>query len=487
MNAQASAGPDTPARRHYGITLLVLTTAALSYSLSQTMVAPAIPAMQHALGVSTTAITYVLTAFLLSASIATPIIGRLGDMFGKERVLVLTLITFGLGSLVCAVSHSIGLLIVGRVIQGVAGAIFPLSFGIIRDEFPPERVGTGIGLISATFGIGGGAGLVLSGLIVDHLSYEWMFWLALPVVAFAVVMAHFFVPESPVRVKAKIDWGGAALLSLGLASVLIAVGNGNDWGWLSGRVILLVAGGLAVLAYWTVYETRHPAPLVDMTMMRARGVWTTNLAGFLLGFGMFGSFILIPQYVQVPAASGYGFGATVTEAGLFLLPSTAVMLFAGPVAGWLGDRVGSKLPMAIGTGVASLAFVLLAAEHDHRWAVYASAALFGLGVGFSFAAVANLIVAAVDQSQTGIATGINTIMRTIGGAIGGQVAAAIVASKLIAGGYPADSSFSVAFAVSAAGLALAFAATLLIPGSLLVRRPKRTRAEGKPASAGAGG
>ncbi len=487
MSADPEAMAEGPTRPHYGITLLVLTTAALAYSLSQTMVAPAIPAMQRDLGVSTTAITYVLTAYLLSASVATPIIGRLGDMFGKERVLVLTLITFGVGSFVCAISHSIDLLIAGRVIQGVAGAIFPLSFGIIRDEFPPERVGTGIGLISATFGIGGGAGLVLSGLIVDHLSYEWMFWLALPVVAFAVVMAHFFVPESPVRVNAKIDWGGATLLSLGLVCVLIAVGDGNDWGWLSAQVILLIAGGLAVLAYWAAYETRHPAPLVDMAMMKARGVWTTNLAGFLLGFGMFGSFILIPQYVQVPAASGYGFGATVTQAGLYLLPSTAVMLFAGPIAGWLGDRVGSKLPMAIGTAVASLAFVLLAVEHDHRWAVYGSAALFGLGVGFSFAAVANLIVAAVDQSQTGVATGINTIMRTIGGAIGGQVAAAIVASKLIAGGYPADSGFTLAFAVSAAGLALAFIATLLIPGSIVMRRSRRRRESGDAATAGAGG
>jgi EmrB/QacA subfamily drug resistance transporter len=462
-----------PERQHYGITLLVLTTAALAYALSQTMVAPAIPAMQESLGASTTAITFVLTAYLLSASVATPIVGRLGDMFGKERVLVITLITFGVGSFVCAISHSIELLIVGRVIQGVAGAIFPLSFGIIRDEFPPERVGTGIGLISSTFGIGGGAGLVLSGLIVDHLSYEWMFWLTLPVVAFSVVMAHFFVPESPVRVKAKIDWVGAAVLSLGLICVLVAVGDGNDWGWLSPEVIGLIVFGLGVLAFWTRFEARHPAPLVDMAMMKARGVWTTNLAGFFLGFGMFGSFILIPQFVQVDSASGYGFGATVTEAGLYLLPSTAVMLFAGPIAGWLGDRVGSKLPMAIGTATASLAFVMLSLEHDHPWAIYVASAFFGLGIGFSFAAVANLIVAAVDRTQTGIATGMNTIMRTVGGAIGGQIAAAIVAAEVIAGGYPADSGFTAAFMVSAIGVAFAFAATLLIPGQLISRRAKQ--------------
>ena len=161
------------------MTLGVLLTGALAYALSQTMIAPAIPEIQNDLGTTTTLVTFALTAFLLAASVATPIMGRLGDMFGKERMLVITLIIFALGSLVCALSHSIALLIAGRAIQGVGGAIFPLSFGIIRDEFPREKVATGIGLISATFGIGGGAGLVISGLIVDHFAYEWIFWLGL--------------------------------------------------------------------------------------------------------------------------------------------------------------------------------------------------------------------------------------------------------------------------------------------------------------------
>lgn len=457
-------------RQHYAITLGVLTIAALAYALSQTLVAPALPAIQEELGTTTTAITFVLTAYLLSASVATPLVGRFGDMFGKERVFVYTLICFGAGSLVAALSNSIEVLVAGRVIQGVGGAIFPLAFGIIRDEFPANRVGTGIGLISATFGIGGGAGLVLSGVIVENLSYEWMFWLALPVVGFAVIMAHFFIPESPVQDRVKIDWGGAALLSVGLIALLVGVSEGNSWGWLSPGVIGLVVVALAVLAFWARYEDRHPAPLVDMTMMRARPVWTTNLAGFFLGFGMFGSFILIPQFVQIPVESGYGFGASVIEAGIFLLPSTGMMLFAGPLAGWLGDRVGSKLPMAIGTGVAALSFVVLALEAEHRWAIYVSSMMFGLGLGFSFAAVANLIVEAVDQSVTGVATGINTIMRTIGGAIGGQVAAAIVAAGVVGAGFPSESGFTIAFAVSGVGVGLALVATLLIPGPLVRRR-----------------
>jgi MFS family permease len=379
-------------------------------------------------------------------------------------MLVATMSVFALGSLVAALSHSIELLIAGRVIQGVGGAVFPLSFGIIRDEFPRERVATGIGLISATFGIGGGVGLVLSGLIVDNLSYEWLFWLGLVVIAIAIVATHLFVPESPIKVPAKIDWGGAALLSAGLIALLVAVSEGNAWGWGSARVLGLLAAAVVLLSVWARFEQRVPQPLVDMNMMRARAVFTTNLTGLLVGFGMFGSFILIPQFVQMPPSAGFGFGATVTQAGLFLLPSTVVMLVAGPFAGWLGGRFGSKLPLVFGTLIGAVSFVWLAAAHDERWMIYVGVALLGFGIGFSFAAMANLIVEAVDQTQTGVATGMNTIMRTIGGALGGQIAASIVAGHIAAGGLPVESGFTTAFVMSALGMAAAFALALAIPG-----------------------
>ena len=231
------APPPLPERQHPALTLAVLTTAALAFALSQTMVAPALPDIQHTLGTSTTSVTWVFTVYLLTASIATPIVGRLGDMFGKERVLVYVPGAFASGSLVSALSHSIEVLVAGRAIQGVAGAIFPLAFGIIRDEFPRERVGTGIGLISATFGIGGAAGLVLSGIIVDNLSYEWLFWLSLIVTLPAMLATHLWIPESPVKSPARIDWGGAALLSATLLCLLIGVSYGPQWGWGSARVL----------------------------------------------------------------------------------------------------------------------------------------------------------------------------------------------------------------------------------------------------------
>ena len=264
-------------RQHYGLTLAVLAVSALAFALLQTMVVPALPAIQHSLHTSTNSVTWVLTVYLLSASVATPVLGRLGDMFGKERLLVAVLGIFSVGLLVAAVSHSLALLIVGRAIQGAAGAVFPLAFGVIRDEFPKERVATGIGLISATFGIGGGVGLVLSGVIVDQLSYAWIFWLGLIVTVIALVATQLFVPESPVKSPARIDWGGTVMLSAGLVCLLLAVSEGPAWGWGSARIVGLFAAAAVILALFAVLERRVREPLVDMGLMRLRGVWTTDL------------------------------------------------------------------------------------------------------------------------------------------------------------------------------------------------------------------
>jgi EmrB/QacA subfamily drug resistance transporter len=466
---------DAPGRQHYGITLAVLAVAALSYALLQTMVAPALPAIQHELGTSTTSVTWVLTVYLLTASVTTPILGRVGDMFGKERTLVAVLCLFALGSLICAISHSVELLIAGRAVQGAAGAVFPLSFGIIRDEFPAERVATGIGLISATFGIGGGAGLVLSGLIVDHLSYEWIFWFGLIMVIVAIVATHLFVPESPVKSPARIDWTGAALLSAGLVCLLLAVSEGERWGWGSPEIIGLFAVAAVILVVWVRLERRTREPLVDIGLLRLRAVWTVNLTAFLIGLGMFGSFILIPQFVQTPEAAGYGFGADVTQAGLFMLPSAAVMLVAGPLAGVLAGKVGSKLPLLAGTSCTALSFALLALAHSEGWQIVVAVTLLGLGIGLSFASMANLIVEAVPQRQTGEATGMNTIMRTIGGAFGAQIAAAIVAGHVAVGArYATESGFTTAFAVGAVAVGLSVCAAALIPGPPRASRRRRS-------------
>jgi EmrB/QacA subfamily drug resistance transporter len=456
---------DAPhGRQHYTVTLAVLAVGALAFALLQTMVVPALPDMQHALHTSTTSIAWVLTIYLLSASVATPVVGRLGDIFGKEHTLLAVLVIFALGSLTCALSHSLGVLIIGRAVQGAGGAIFPLSFGIIRDEFPRERVAAGIGLISATFGVGGGAGLVLSGVIVDHLSYEWIFWLGLVITVIAMVTTRLFVPESPIKSPARIDWWGAAFLSGGLVCLLLGVSQANAWGWGSPRIVALFAGAALLLVGFGWFELRVPEPLVDMRLMRRRSVWTTNLAGLLVGFGMFGSFLLIPQFVRTPLQAGYGFGATVIEAGIFLLPAAAVMLIAGPLAGALGTRFGSRLPLQLGALITAAAFGVLAAAHAERWQIYLGSALLGVGIGFAFASMANLVVEAVPAERTGEATGINTIMRTVGGALGAQISASIISAHITAGGrFPSEDGYTVAFLMSCLTLLIALAASLAIP------------------------
>jgi EmrB/QacA subfamily drug resistance transporter len=453
-----------PTRSHYLLTFAVLALAGLSFALLQSLVAPALPVIQRDLHTTTTAVTWVLTGYLLSASVATPIAGRLGDMFGKERMLVIVLSITALGTALAGLASSIETLIAARVIQGLGGAVFPLSFGIIRDEFPRERVATGIALVSAILGIGGGAGIVLAGPIVEGLSYHWLFWLPLGTTALAAVAAAVFVPESPVKSPGRINWLGAVLLSSWLVALLVAFSKAVDWGWTSARFLGLLAAAAVLLALWVWAELRAPEPLVDMRMLRRRPVWTTNLTGLLIGFGMFGSFILVPQFVETPEASGFGFGASVTEAGLFLVPSTFTMLLSSPIAARLTNRLGPKVPLAIGALITALAFVLLAVQHDEAWHIYLMSALLGAGMGMAFAAMANLIVQAVPPEQTGVATGMNTIMRTIGGSIGGQVTAAVVAAHISAAGLPQESGFTLAFVVSAAALVIAFLSALAVPG-----------------------
>lgn len=445
-----------------GLVLAVLALGSGAYALLQSLVVPALPVLEHDLHTSTTGVTWLFTAYLLAASVVTPIAGRLGDMFGKKRVLVVALVGLALGSLLAAVVSSLAPMILARTIQGLGGAIFPLAFGILRDEFPRERVAGAIALVSGILGIGAGLGIVLAGPILQHLGYHWLFWLPLAVTALSAVAAIVFIPESPMRAPGEIHWLGAALLSGWLVCLLLAVSEASSWGWGSARTLGLFVAAAVVMAVWVAAEIRAPHPLVDMRMMRIRGVSTTNTAALLLGFGMYSAFILIPQYVQTPAATGWGFGASVTQAGLFLVPTTIAMLITSPIGGKLSGAVGSKVPLVLGSAITTLAFVVLTAGRS-RVEIYVASTLLGIGVGFAFAAMANLIVEAVPPHQTGVATGMNTIVRTIGGSIGAEVAATIIAANVLRNGFPAERGYTVTFATCAVVVGVGMLAALAVP------------------------
>jgi len=463
-------------RRHYNATFTVLALGGVSYALLQSLVAPALPNIQHALHTSENSVSWVLTAYLLSASVATPLLGRLGDMHGKQRLLVVVLALLSVGALISALSSTLTVMLVGRVIQGAAGGIFPLAFGIIRDEFPRERIAGGIGLMSALLGVGGGLGVVLAGPIVDNLSYHYLFWLPLIPILVATAATYLVVPESPIRVPGRINWVAACLMSAGLVLVLVAVSETATWHWLSAKTLICMLAGFVLLALWVRSESRSDQPLVDMRMMRIRGVWTTNVVAFLLGFGMYASFILVPQFVETPDGHGYGFGATVTEAGLSLLPATVAMLVLGSLTGRLEKRFGSKPPLLAGGLCSFAAFALLAIAHSAQWQIYVAMFLLGSGIGLAFAAMANLIIENVGPAETGVATGMNAVTRTVGGAFGGAAVASVLARTVPSGGgFPTEHAYVEAFVLCAvallAGVVVGFAIPQRRPAAAFARHP----------------
>jgi MFS family permease len=353
------------------------------------------------------------------------------------------------------------------VIQGVAGGVFPLAFGIIRDTFPPAKVAGGLAIVSAIFGIGGGIGLPLSGLIVDNLDISWLFWIGLIGLP-AAVAVYRLVPPSPARERTRIDWAGAATLSVGLATLLLGISKANTWGWGSGRTAVCLLGGVAILAAFVVLELRTRQPLVDMRVLAERPVLATNLAGFLTGVAMFGSFLLVPQFAQTPESSGYGFGMTVTQAGLIMAPSSLAMLVAGPLAGSFGNRFGFRAVLTVGTLFTAASFAILALAHETVVEFVLANLLIGVGIAFAFASMANLIVNLVDPREVGIATGINTIMRTVGGAFGTALVTAMLTADTIPGTpIPSEHAYTEAFTISIGLSLLALVAALWIP------RPRR--------------
>jgi EmrB/QacA subfamily drug resistance transporter len=454
------------------VTLAILVFAGTAFALQQTMIVPALPVLRDEFGTTTAWATWLLTGFLLSASVAIPILGKLGDQHGKERLLVISLGIFLLGSLGGIFAWDIGSLIGFRILQGAGGAVFPLSFSIIKDEFPPEKVGVAVGAVSSVFAVGGSLGLVLSGLIVDNLSWRWLFGVGAVGVAIAVVLVFLFVPESPIKTPSRVDFPGAALLSSGLVSLLLALTEGEHWGWTSGRILGLFAGAAVLLVAWGFVELRVPEPMVDMRMLANREVLFANLTALVGGFALFGSFILIPNLLQLPKeVAAYGFGASATLTGLYLLPSAVTGFASGPLAGVMSRHVHAKWPLSLGMALGALGLGLIAVWHSEGWHIVLGMLVLGAGLPMTFAAMAKIIVDVVRPTETAVATGMNTVMRTIGGVVGGQVVAALLAAETIRRTtIPAESAFITAFWVGAGGaLVGALIALLITP------RPSRRR------------
>ncbi|MEU7825977.1 MFS transporter [Catellatospora sp. NPDC049133] len=451
--------------------LAVLLLAVLTFTMSQGLIGPVLPTLRQDVDTTPTMITWVMTAFLLSASVFTPIAGRLGDRYGKDRAVIASLIALAVGSGVCAVATDVEVMILGRIIQGICGAVLPLTYGVLRDAFSPRQLPGAVSLAAAVGGVGGGVGVVLAGPLSVAFGVRSLFWIPALLAAATAALAGVVVPRSPARDSRPVSWLTTALLAAWLIALLVPLTQASRWGWSSPAVITPLVAATALACAWVAAESRSARPLVDMRMMRIPAVWTTNLVSLLFGFGLFAVTAFLPTFVQTPTAAGYGFGAGVTQAGLMLLPMSVTTLLAGLASTQLTRYLGSRTTLMGACTLYVAACVLLAFGHEHRWQIYLAVTLLGVALGAGFSTMSNVIVATVRPDQTGVANGITANFATIGGSIGIALMAAVVSAQQAADGTSAEAGYTYGFAMLAvAGLA-AFAVTTAMP-----RRPQAANA-----------
>ncbi|GAA4753073.1 MFS transporter [Nocardioides endophyticus] len=452
-------------RQRQRICFGVLASSILAFSALQSLLVPVLAQIERDYDTDQSTVTWVLTAYLLSASILTPLIGRVGDSVGKRKMLVITLVALSVGSAMAALAPSLGWLVAARVVQGAGGGVMPLSFGIIRDEFEDVRVSGAISMLAAIGSLGYGVGIVASGPIVSSLGLSWLFWLPMVTTCLAAAAAYRWIPDSPARERRRLPLLPALLLSTWLVALLLALSQGNSWGWSSTRILGLVTIAALVAGLWITVELRAPVPMIDMHMMRLRGVWTSNVVTALLGFGMFAAFAFLPQLMQTPSSAGYGFGSSISESGRLLLPSALAMFAVGFFTAPLVSRFGSRLVTAVGCTIGAASYVAIAFVHDHPWQVSLFMTTVGVGVGLVFAVIAGVVVGSVPSSQTGVASGMNANIRTIGGSIGAAVMAGVVTAHSTTAGFPSESGYVIGFALLGAAMLAAAVAALLLPDS----------------------
>lgn len=474
-SAATGTGPTVVHKRNSTLIIFYLALGGLAYSVLQSLVAPALSTLGQDLGVTTSDASWIITAYLLSASVLTPILARLGDMVGKRRIMIVVLSLLLVGTVMAALAPNLGVMIVARALQGAAGAVLPLSIGIVRDELPHEKVSVTIGILSAIFGVGAGVGIVAAGPILDNLSWPWLFWLPGILIVIALVGVIFGMPESPVRKPGRLDIVGALILSVTLVSLLLAISKGEEWGWGSFNTVGLLVLGVVALVAFILVELRVKEPLIDVRLFKIRGVWTANVVALVFGFAMFGTFVLVPTLLQLPSATGYGFGQSVSAAGLFLLPTVLAMIVFAPLAGSMVRKVGAKPPMLIGAVLVTAAFIFPALAHGELWEIVISGLLTGAGIGLAFASMSNIIIESVPAEVTGQAIGVNTIARTIGSSIGTAVIAAIITANASTQGLPSNDAFTIGFWVCAGVALLAIIAALTAPSLKKVREQAALR------------
>jgi MFS family permease len=473
------------------LTVAALLFAALAAVLPQSVVIPLFGSVERQLHASLTEATWTLTAPLLAGAVATPVVSRIGDMFGKRGAMVTVMAALTVGSVVSAVATSFGVFVVGRALAGVGVAIVPLTIGVVRDVLPRERVSTGISLLSATLGVGLGLGVIMSGLFSQAwASVHPVFWAGAGIALAATVLVVAAVHDHVAPTGGTIDALGATLLAGMLVTLLIALSEGNSWGWRSGTVLGLFGAAVVLCALWITTEVRTADPLVDVRMLADLRSVGANVGALLLGLEIFAGFTLISDFTRTPAAVGYGFGASVLQVGVFMLPMTGAMVVVSPMAGRLMARLGAATLVSVGALIVGGGYVWLAIASSRSYDFYGASALFGVGLGAAYAALGTMAVEHVPMTKTVVASGVNSLLRTVGGSVSGAIVVLIVSSHLIPHtGVPSLHGYVICFTAGAAGAgvaaiaAAAFGLANARSARIMPVRPMPVRGDGVPSDA----
>ncbi|MFE3882455.1 MFS transporter [Streptomyces lydicus] len=474
-------------RRTRGGIVPVLAFSGIVVAVMQTLLVPVIKDLPVLLDTAPSNATWVMTATLLAGAVSTPIMGRLGDLYGKRRMLLTSLAVMVVGSLVCGFTSDLLTMIVGRALQGFAMGAIPLGIGIMRDELPRERLGSAMGLMSSSIGVGGGLALPVAALVAQHSDWHALFFGAAGLGVLSMLLTFLTVPESTVRARGRFDVAGALGLSAGLVTLLLPVTKGSDWGWGSPTTLGLFGIAALILVLWGVMELRIADPLVDLRTTARREVLLTNLASITVGVAFYAVSLVLPQLLQLPESTGYGLGQSMVVAGLCMAPLGLTMMLVAPLYARIAARRGPKVSLLIGMLVIAIGYGAGLGLMTAPWQTVIIAVVLGAGIGLAYSSLPALIIGAVDPSETGAANGLNTLMRSIGTSVSSAVIGMVLAhmsQRMGPATVPTMTGFRVSFLIATAAVVVGAALAAFLPSARQVSGPTLVA---QSTDAGAGG
>ncbi|MEU6464117.1 MFS transporter [Streptomyces sp. NPDC046976] len=425
-----------PSRRTGGI-VAALALAGTVAAIMQTLVTPLIAELPRILHTSSSNAAWVVTVTLLVGGVCVPVSGRLGDLVGKRRMMLICVVPLVIGSVVCALSTSVVPMIVGRGLQGMGMGMIPLGIALLRDVLPAEKLSGSIALVSASMGIGGAIGLPLAAAVAQYADWQLLFWGSAALAVIVGVLIFVVVPDIPAGAKGqRFDALGAIGLAIGLVALLLAISKGADWGWASGTTLALFAVAVLALPAWGFWELRTRDPLIDLRTTARPRVLITNAASVLIGVGMYSFMLIAPQLLQFPKATGFGLGQSMLAAGLWIAPGGIMMMVISPLGGKLINARGPKLALTCGAVVMAAGYALALPLMGTAWGIMLSGIVINSGVALAYGSMPALIMSSVPVSETAAANGFNTLMRSLGTTIGSAVIGVVLAHMTITlGGY----------------------------------------------------